>query len=374
MKQVIIIGDSSHNTLGAIRSFGEAKIPLLLILVCKEDVCYVQKSKYLNKRNCFLLDDLEKCSTILQKLHSNKTEQYLITTFDSAAEWVDSRERALSKMFVTPCRGKSIGNLFNKYEQCKLAKECGLDVPDTILYTRGDNLDNNIKWPIILKPLVSTEGSKSDIHICYNQKDFVDALSHETTCSHYVLQGYIEKEYEIDAVGISIDGQIIMGGGIRKYRHWPKMIGAGAYGVFDKFEKYGYNYGGLRDFLLRSNYNGPFSIEFIHTKDNRNVFMEINFRNEGLAYVATCAGINLHALYIHPEKRIDWKKFKKTYLMNYSIDFLYVKDGSISLWEWLRDLLRTRCFINFCLSDIAPTLYHYKGKFIRHKNKVAVYS
>ena len=47
MNQVIIIGDSTHNTLSAVRSFGEAHIAQVLILVCHEDTCYVKYSKYL---------------------------------------------------------------------------------------------------------------------------------------------------------------------------------------------------------------------------------------------------------------------------------------------------------------------------------------
>ena len=60
--------------------------------------------------------------------------------------------------------------------------------------------------------------------------------------------------------------------------------------------------------------------------------MEVNFRNEGLAYTSTCAGVNLHALYADSAHKIDWSRFRRTYMMNYSIDLLYVKEGDITLW------------------------------------------
>ena len=106
---------------------------------------------------------------------------------------------------------------------------------------------------------------------------------------------------------------------------------------------------------------GPFSIEFLHKAD-KDYFMEVNFRNEGLAYAATSAGANLHALYLNPNMKIKRNKIHKVYMMNYSLDFLYVKNGSLSLWIWIRDLLRTRCFININFKDLQPTIHYYKNK------------
>ena len=53
----------------------------------------------------------------------------------------------------------------------------------------------------------------------------------------------------------------------------------------------------VQRFMDRVGYRGPFSVELLH-KGNKNYFMEVNFRNDGLAYTATAAGINLPAIYI----------------------------------------------------------------------------
>lgn len=79
-----------------------------------------------------------------------------------------------------------------------------------------------------------------------------------------------------------------LAGGIRKIRHYPELIGAGAYGLFQPIKEYDINISGVEKFLERANYYGPFSVEFLH-KGNKNYFMEINFRNEGLAYAATAS-------------------------------------------------------------------------------------
>ena len=38
--------------------------------------------------------------------------------------------------------------------------------------------------------------------------------------------------------------------------------------------------------------------------------MEVNFRNEGLAYASTCAGANLHAMYVDSDWNIDKKNIR----------------------------------------------------------------
>ena len=363
MVRAVVIGDSTHNTLSVVRSLGEAKIPQILLLVCNQDVCFVNHSKYLKNNNCYTILTLDECLPLLDKISKEDVQQTLITTFDAAAEWVDNREPQLSQWFRTPCRGKRLGNLFNKAEQCQLARKCGFDVPYSIVFHRANSLPETIiPYPIILKPLVSTGGTKGDIHICNCYEDIKKALAENSNCEHFLLQEYIEKDFEVDAIGVVTDDNVIMGGGVRKYRHWPKVIGAGAFGLFNKMDAYDINIDCIKTFLDISGYHGPFSIELLHAKNGKYYFMEVNFRNEGLAYVSTCAGANLHALYMDSSKSINWKRFKKTYLMNYSIDFLYVKDGSISMWRWLKDFCKTRCFINVCLSDPQPVIAHYKEK------------
>jgi len=49
-------------------------------------------------------------------------------------------------------------------------------------------------------------------------------------------------------------------------------------------------------------------------------------------------------------------------MMNYCIDLLYVKEGDITIWYWLKDFLRIRCFLNICFSDLGPVLAYYKHK------------
>lgn len=358
----VVIGDSTHNTLSAVRSLGEAGIRQYLILKCDEDTCLVTKSRYLKRNQIYRIQLMDDCLPILEKIKKIKGEKTIICTFDEAAVYIDSNEKILSPYFRTPAKGNKIGALFNKDEQCKLAEKCGLTVPSSQIFHRTDGIESiRIDFPILLKPLNSTQGEKSDIHICHNFQELEIALKEESYCNDFILQEFIDKEFELDCIGVRTERGLFISGAVRKIRHYPYLIGAGAYGLFIPQNELDIDIQGLECFMKYAGYYGPFSVEFLH-KGNKNYFMEVNFRNEGLAYVSTVAGANLHAFYINPDYRIAWNSIRRTYMMNYSIDFLYVKNGDVSLISWLKDFLRTRCFINFNWHDPMPVIWHYLCK------------
>lgn len=362
-KPVIIIGDSTNNTLSVVRSLGRANVEQTLILKCDEDVNNVAASKYLRSSQVIRIAHIEEVEDALKRINTDGA--IIMCTFDEAAMWVDAHEAVLSQRFITPCRGSQIGELFDKAAQCKLAIECGLSVPESFIFNRGGEFPTGkLPFPILLKPLVSTGGEKSDIHICQNQADVEQALAGTSTCNRFVVQEFIDKEYELDCIGVSTDAGVILSGAVRKVRHYPPLTGAGAYGRFIPISETNVDVEGVARFIRRSGYHGPFSVEFLHTVSGKNYFMEVNFRNEGLAYASTCAGANLHAVYAGAED-FDAAKVKSCYMMNYSLDYLYVKSGDITFASWLRDFLRTRCFINFSLRDPMPTVNHYLKKFHR---------
>lgn len=362
----VIIGDSTNNTLSIIRSLGEADIKQCLILKCDEDVCFVSESRYLKRCDIFHIRNINECLPILDDIKKHYSgRRVIICSFDEAAVFIDSHEKELSAYFVTPARGKQIGALFDKDVQCKLALECGLFPPKSLTYSRTDNFsDLPIDYPILLKPRNSIKGEKSDIHICHNRKEVEHALHDESHCKDFVVQEFIDKEYELDCIGVRTDKEVYIPGAVRKIRHYPPLIGAGAYGLFVPMKELDIDVKGISLFLEKAGYYGPFSVEFLH-KEGKNYFMEVNFRNEGLTYAATVAGANLHALYVDTQFQINHNLVRPTYMMNYSLDFLYVKEGEITLWAWIKDFLKTRCFINFNRKDMAPTIYYYWNKVKR---------
>lgn len=358
--EAIIIGDSTHNTLSVVRSLGKAKIGFALMLVTDDDFCNVKYSKYINKAHFYEISELEMADAILEHYKDHNIK--IICTFDAAAMYIDQKESELSNHFRTPAMGKQIGALFEKEAQCKLAEKCGFTVPKSQIYRRSDPLkDIKITYPILLKPARSVDGEKSDIHICLNENELTSALKNESHCEEFIVQEFIDKEYEVNCIGLRTENGIYLPGCIQKIRHYPRITGACSYGLFKPFKDFDINKSAIEQFLIAANYYGPFSIEFLY-KNGKNYFMEMNFRNDGLAFNATCAGINLHKLCVRPDSTNSSTEIKSGYMMDYSIDFMYVKDGSITLRHWFRDFFRTRCFININFKDLKPVIRHYINK------------
>lgn len=361
MSRAVIIGDSTHNTLSAVRSLGVEHIPFTLILKSDDDFCNVTKSKHVRRNDMHLITHINECLPILNSMQSHD-KPYIICTFDEAAEFIDKHEEELSRTFTTPCRGKHIGDLFNKDAQCRLAKECGLTVPESYIFNRNDiPAKLPLDYPVILKPLYSTQGEKSDIHICRNRKDLEAALLESSKCERFILQEYIDKDYELNCLGVATHESVIIAGGIKKLRHYPLIVGACSFGQFLPVDELDINIPAITDFLRKSHYHGPFSVEFIHAR-GQNYFMEVNFRNDGLAYTATKAGINLPASYTGHTSVSEAPKAHQIYMMNYSTDYLHVKEGRISKTQWWRDFIHTRCFINLSPSDSMPVIAYYLKK------------
>lgn len=357
MKTAIIIGDSYNNTLGLIRSLGQAKVSIILLLV-GDDRLFISKSKYLTKT--IKCDRLEDCLDTLTRLAAQYKSSFLICSNDKAAKWVDDHESYLSKIFKTPMRGSSLGNLFDKPTQCDLASSFGIPIPASFEYSRTNPLPENLKFPILLKPANSNTGEKSDIHICQNMTDINEALGQSSMCDQFICQEYIEKDYEINLIGISTDSGVEIPGGIKKIRHYPTIYSPCSFGVFMTPTDLGIDIEPIKSMMASIGYKGPFSVEFLR-RGSKNYFMEINFRHDGLAYTATAAHANLLKMYV--DNNIHPSHIKPTYMMDLSIDYCHVKEGSVTRRKWLRDFWKTGCQLNFNRRDPKPTIFYYLNKF-----------
>ncbi|WP_455587180.1 hypothetical protein [Bacteroides sp.] len=310
----------------------------------------------------YRIDSLSECMPLLDNLVEPSKRQIILCTNDNAATFVDENEKRLHQQFVTPMGGKTIGKLMNKAEQCALAEHCGLKVPKSFIHNvRNEFPKNALKYPLLLKPLYSILGEKSDIHICKSPEEVDACLTSNSCCQQFIVQEFIKKEYEINLLGVSTDHGVLIPGGIKKIRHYPTIYSPCSYGLYQSTEQLGIDTATAKAFISQTGYKGLFSIELLH-KDSENYFMEVNFRNDGLAYTATAAGINLPAIYIQNETLQIDIQIKETYMMDLSIDYCHVKDGTISFWQWLRDFLRTGCMLNFNSRDVAPTLHYYLRK------------
>lgn len=355
-KTAIVLGDSFNNTLGLVRSLGQARVKVILILV-GHDRLFVSRSRFVG--TTVRVNSLEGCGNVLEELKSQYQGASIICTNDKAAKWVDEREKTLSKYFLTPMRGRSLGNLFDKPKQCELAQQFGVAVPRSFLHKPGDGLPVDLKFPLLLKPANSNNGSKSDIHICQNIHQMNDAMMQPSECDTFICQEFIEKDFEINMIGIATDQGVYIPGGIKKLRHYPTIYSPCSFGHFLPASILGVEVEPLRAMMEGVGYRGPFSVEFLRSS-GKSYFMEINFRHDGLAYAATAAGTNLMEYYFsgsHHESRV-----RPTYMMDLSTDYCHVKDGRLSKTAWFWDFIHTGCQLNFNWHDPKPTIYYYLSK------------
>lgn len=351
----IIIGCSHVNDLGLLRSLGEANIPFIFIKVGEGDEYSILKCKYLRHNELICIKTINELLPTLLTLSTKEGRKVIVCTNDVAAEYVDQFESQLSQFFITPMRGGTIGKYFNKYEQCIFARENGLIVPKSCIYTTGDDLAiYDMNYPMLIKPLESIKGSKSDIHICRNYEELKKVLLLDSVCKRYIIQEFIEKDYEINTLGVRTEQGITWGGAIKKYRHYPYPTGPGSYAKIFPVQECCVNTDAVSLILDKINYYGLFSVEFVN-KDNINYFMEINFRNDGLCYVSTCAGINLPSILIN--NGINSKQiFRSVYMMNLYLDLKNVFLRKVGAFEWLKQVRNTQAFIDFNQKDYLPFL------------------
>lgn len=75
----------------------------------------------------------------------------------------------------------------NKRLMLNIAVKHGLPVPKS-----WDN-QNNIEFPCFIKPLVSKEGSKSDIAVCQTKNELENYLTLNHKSQEFQIQQFIEK-------------------------------------------------------------------------------------------------------------------------------------------------------------------------------------
>lgn len=364
---VIIIGANHHNTLGVLRSLGKAGIRSLLILISNEKRPYVSYSKYI-KALKIINDESEIVSTLLalNNFKNERSKPVVIACADSVASYLDLQYDKLKDLFSLPCANKKgvISYYMNKEEMSSLARKIGLLVPKTEEVDIDDKSPNiDMPFPWIVKPLVSKFGKKSDIKRCYNQYDWEHYLEGKH-CKNLQIQELIDKEYEFQLIGCSLNGgdKVVIPGYAKNIR--PSDVTNTGYLQYIPTKSLPVDFSLCQSFIKKTGYSGLFSMEFIHGKDGKNYFMEINFRNDGNSICVTASGLNLPYLWcltnngydINIEmKNID--TMRPVYVMPEFDDLILLIKGKVSIITWFRDFCKTDCFMEFSKKDIKPFFF-----------------
>ncbi len=359
MNKVVVVGGDHHNTLGVIESLGQKGLKPYTILYTSNVKCYVPHSKFVASGwSCSTENDLIDC---LRKNFNDISEKtVVIATNDIVADILDRHYDELKDFCMIPTIEPTgnLGKVMSKEYMSNLAHEVGLNVPMTWVL-KDSIIPNGIEYPVITKAISSVEGSKDNIKVCKSEADLKDFVKEQQECETIQIQRFIDKEYEFQLLGVSLNhgDTVLIPGRTHIYR--PNGLDNTFFLYFDKCEP---SLQPLIDkavkFVKKTRYTGPFSIEFLREKSSEmDYFTEMNFRNDGNAYVVTAAGMNIPYIFYLSQTGRDYQKeishstIKGTYIVPEFYYFTRLLAREISIKEWWSNMRKADCCTTFFKGD-----------------------
>jgi len=360
---VIVFALEHYNPLNMIRAFGEQGINPVYISV-KRRYEVATKSKYISKLHC--VDSVEDGFLLLINQYGGLSEEtgkkpYILFSDDKSVGYFDLHFEEWKDKFITynaGCNGR-INEFMDKYEIQQCAKRHGFNVLDSYVIKKGDPVPDGLWYPIITKDISPNLGSwKSDVFICQNKQELVEALE-KITCPLIMLQHFVDKQNEMALEGYTINNGKEMQ--IITQMKWKYLI-QGYYSPFhdvcmftDKDMEIR-----LQAMFEEIGFEGVFEVEFLIDKDGTYYFMETNFRAS--AWNPTCkfAGMPLPYLWVKGMMngyidQNDRKEFEPFTSMSEIIDYSKrVEGGLCSIAEWLRDFKDAKCVYIYDKEDRGP--------------------
>lgn len=374
MNKVILIGGNHHNGLGLVRSFGVNHIyPYGIIIGEDSKRSFLRYSRYWKK--IWTIEDKNKIIEFLLNEFRNEIEKPVIIPWsDTAAKIIDENLNRLKEFFIVPSiRGEqgSIAQLMVKSKQVELANEFGIPMANScIVELPCCNPPEQINYPCIVKPVVSTEGLKADIRMFDNPMETAEYFSKLTDLGYtrILVQDYINYEYEVGFIGsCSSDPAFLIN---KKVRIWPKVGGSNSFVQKENDRGVQEMCHSILNVLKHIGYCGMFDVELFCLKDK--VYLnEINWRSSGNSFFCLGSEVHYAVIWYYIMSGYDVpSNMKRTnddssfYAMNESTDLRHVVYGNLPFLKWNRDRKRCKCFALWYKGDLKPTIVQYCHLFI----------
>lgn len=364
MNRIILVGEDHHNLLGLVRDFGVNGISPCGIIVGKEGYKgFVQKSKYWAKT--WYVDSAEEAIELLKKFFCDKKEPaVLIASSDDVAAAFDVHYDELKDNFFLPgfrVQGR-VFNLMNKEAQVNYAHKIGIEMLPSEIVELDSTFELSQYYPIILKPVASIEGEKTDIKICYNETEEMESINDLIKIGYRRLlrQLYLKERTEYVLTGAVMPVlhkcNFTL---VKNVRQWPTCFGTGSFSEFVTEKTLLEFCNQVLEKVQNSGYSGLIDIEFFKTKDNKMYLNEVNWRSSGRNFVSLYTGV--HSAYwwycatigknYNDNCRIS---IKNGWTMNEMTDFRHIFKFKLSWFELLRDIKRTNSFAVWYCEDLQP--------------------
>lgn len=358
MDPIYVIGGCHHNTFGVLRSLGRVGLQSKLVIIGTDKCPFLKYSKYVDE--FFQIpEEIDAINILLERRNFHK-HAVVIACSDGMAYALDAHSDELRPYYSlpgTPVQG-SLYSWMNKETMSNLGRSVGFEVPQSWQVSDG-NIDG-ISYPCIAKPLISMNGSKTDIGICKNAEELKDLL-HNGSCDCFQVQRFVDKEFEYQLIGLSMnDGSNVIIPGVVKCIRPCRGTNTG-FLYYSSLCNFKAPIEKCKSFIKAIGYSGLFSIEFLRDKNGTDFFMEMNFRNDGNSICVTSSGFNLpYIWYLYNTggnyvDEINKSTVRPVYAMPEFNDFReFVFHKKISLIQWIGDVKKTDVFMIFDKSDLKP--------------------
>lgn len=374
----IVFGFDHYNTLGAIRSLGEAGFAPIAIVhtAVRPNPHLVPNSKYASSVHIvnYVTDGYD---LLLREFGEEKYMPFLFSCDDWVESCLDShRDELNNKFYFFDGSEKGIvSHYMDKDNISKLAQECGCRIPRSETLHRG-SLPQTLRYPVITKSIKSIVGGwKKDVRICYSAEEL--KIAYETIESEELLvEEFIEKKNELCLDGFSVNhGHDVC----IPFQTMYLRVAPGKYGNYMELIPFKNEEvkNQVNAILSRVGFNGIFSVEYLIDKNDSLYFLEVNFRNSTWSYAFTYGGVNM--LYEWAKATLtgsleseSMKPRKSPFTaMVEPVDFKdFVLHGNVPIFRWLQELKKTDCLFYYVKSDKRPVVAHCKHIVNRYFKKL----
>ena len=232
--RVIIVGGDHHNGLGLARIFGLNGKKITAIVVSNKKRSWMATSKFIECSKIFRTEK-EAFDYILESFSSQPQKAVLIPYSDRAALELDSRLNEFKENFIVPSINNEEGRIaamMDKKAQYTWAEQHGVKMAKTVIFNVNEDLSqitSSIDFPIILKPVVSAQGSKFDIRICNSRSELKQSIEllKQKKYELILVQQYLAKRSEMLIVGAIADNYTFSVHEV--IRRWPEPGGCGSF-------------------------------------------------------------------------------------------------------------------------------------------------
>lgn len=260
-KPLVIVLSRSYSTgLGVIRALGKEgyKIDLIESVAKDDPESVASKSKYVNRyvqvksrKIEFEEGDPELISEIMKYSEGYDQKPVLFPADDYTTIIVSMHTEELSKYFHLPHvanekPGKNdILKIMDKTYQSQQAVSVGLEIPKEWIVNLNQEhiqIPDNIVFPCFVKPIMSTQGYKTEMKRCDDKDELaahLEKMKSKFSERKVFIQEYLEIDKEITVIGSASDQRITIPGVTEMTSSVVREIGGLQTGVWLPFESLG---------------------------------------------------------------------------------------------------------------------------------------